>query len=266
MAGFALLAGLASQVRALAPLEDGMLTAISPIQSGMRAVFDPVADFMANFGEAGDLRRENQALRQEIDRLNARQAGLEADAARTADLEASLGLIQDNPDLTFLPARVVVRDSSAFKDEVTIDKGSDDGLAVGMVVISAAGGATGSLVGTVEAVLPGHATVRLITDPQSDVAALIAGKAEGVIEGTVESHLELSLVPASANVNNGDLVLTSGLGGNFPIGLAIGQVVRVEGTPLDIHKQIRVQPVTQLSTIRDVLVMTSFTPTRLLTR
>jgi rod shape-determining protein MreC len=67
-------------------------------------------------------------------------------------------------------------------------------------------------------------------------------------------------------VNNGDLVETSGLGGNFPVGLAIGQVVRVEGTPLDIHKQIRVQPVTQLSTIRDVLVMTSFIPTRLLTR
>jgi rod shape-determining protein MreC len=266
MAALGLVAGLASQVRALAPLEDGLLTAISPIQSAMRAVFDPVADFMSNFGEAGDLRRENQALLQEIDRLNARLAASEVDATRARELEAELGLIEENPDHVFLAARVAIRDSSAFEDEVTINRGSDDGVAVGMVVMSAAGASAGSLVGTVEEVLPGHAVVRLITDPKSDVAATIPGKAEGVIEGGVGGQLALALVPASANVNNGDLVFTSGLGGNFPEGLAIGQVVRVEGTPLDIHKEIRVEPVTRLSTIRNVLVMTSFVPTRLSSR
>jgi rod shape-determining protein MreC len=264
MAAFALLAGLVSQVGVLRPVEDAMLTAISPLQSAARAVFDPVADFMANFGNTSDLRQENAELRAELDRLSGQLAQAQVDASRARDLESQLGIVENNPQQTFLPAEVVQRDTSAFRDEITLNKGSNDGVGEGMVVLSNGGAGGGSLAGVVVEVLPNHAVVRLITDPRSDVPAIIhpAGQ-EGIIKGGVSGQLALDLIPSSVTVSAGDQVATSGLGGDLPAGLAIGQVVRVEGTTLDIFKEITVEPVTKLASVRDVLILTSFTPERI---
>ena len=139
-----------------------------------------------------------------------------------------------------------------------IDKGANAGIKVGMVVLST----QGSLIGTVTTVNPNSAFVRLITDTKSKVnAQILESHALGILQGNPGRTLSFDLSQADAKV--GDTVVTSGLGGNYPPGYAIGRVADVSGTPQDLFRKVKVEPLVRVSTVSTVLVLTSFVPQRI---
>ncbi|MDZ7727101.1 MAG: rod shape-determining protein MreC [Dehalococcoidia bacterium] len=152
---------------------------------------------------------------------------------------------------------MVSRDASSFTDVVHINKGSGAGLEPGMVVLST----EGSLVGTVTDVLPTRASVRLISDSRSAVNARVLGTdIDGSVRGSATKTVHLEL--ARGNINEGDEIVTSGVGANYPPGLPIGMVSNVQGTPQDMFLQVTIDPHVRLATLRTVLVNTSFDPSR----
>jgi rod shape-determining protein MreC len=84
-----------------------------------------------------------------------------------------------------------------------------------------------------------------------------------VVTGSLHDGLSLDLIPRDAEIEPGDTVATSGLGGNFPQALLIGQVAAVRGEPQDMFKKAEVEPAASLSGLENVLVLTSFIATRL---
>ena len=165
-------------------------------------------------------------------------------------LQALLEL-RDAYDIEGVAANVIARSTSSWDQTITIDKGSADGVDTGLTVMGSSG-----VVGQVVAVTENTATVRLITDPQSGAAAMIqSSRAEGILVGSLEGLLYLENLDADADVEVGDVVITSGLGGSYVKGLVIGTVVKVESQQGDTSIVAVVSPNEDASTLEEVLVV-----------
>ena len=267
-----------------APLEDVLYDAVHPIDN----IYEGIAD-------RGDLVRENEELRAEVERLQAELASRENNDQRIAALEDALGVKLNRPDDKLLAANVVAQDPSGQKRLVAIDRGSGDGVEEGMVILSR----NGSLVGTVATAYKDYAWIRLITDPDSAVNAQVEANAtqpgnntsaltapsatpgaatpsntpaptssettsvRGVADGDLRQGLVLDLLPPDANIPKDTLVVTSGLGGNYPAGILIGSIKDIQQRPQAAFKKAVLEPATQLSSLETVLVLVSFKPARL---
>ena len=124
-----------------------------------------------------------------------------------------LGFARSRPEDTYVGANVIGRDPSPFLHYIFIDKGSDDGLVYGMPVVTAQG-----LVGRIDAVIANAARIQLITDPASSVnVQLSATRTEAILTGSLTGDVILDMVPQDADLKPGAVILTSALGGNFPV-------------------------------------------------
>ena len=167
-------------------------------------------------------------------------------------LQALLDL-RDAYDIEGVAANVIARSTSSWDQTITIDKGSADGVDTGLTVMGSSG-----VVGQIVAVTEHTATVRLITDPQSGAAAMIqSSRAEGILVGSLEGLLYLEDLDADADVEVGDIVITSGLGGSYVKGLVIGTVVKIESQQGDTSIVAVVSPNEDASTLEEVLVVFS---------
>jgi rod shape-determining protein MreC len=251
--GLAALGLLMSLTGAAQPLQSAAQRASTPIAAVISSTTRPVTDFIANVGSYGRLRDENRALRTDNERLRTllAQAG-EADVLNQnlADLSAAnLGQVTI--------ATIVARDPSPSRDVVAINRGTSDGVQKGMPVL----GKGGALVGTVQTAHASVAWVRLLSDRQSSVNAMIQEtRARALVSGSTDRDLRMEIEAQGTDVKPGDAVVTSGLGGGYPPGLLIGRVAKVDGGPLDIFRTVEVEAAVRLSSLETVAVMTSFRP------
>jgi rod shape-determining protein MreC len=117
------------------------------------------------------------------------------------------------------------------------------------------------LVGRVSQVTAASANVQLITDPSLSInVRLQPSRDRAVLSGTITGDLILEFIPQSANVNPGDLVLSSGFGGNYPPNILIGQVTSIRSLDFDLFQSGSVQPVVDFEQLEIVLVITNFQP------
>jgi rod shape-determining protein MreC len=259
--GFVVAAGLllmaSSRLAFFEPLENAVLVVAAPVESGLRDATRPVADFANNLTDINRFSNENQSLREENERLTVENARLQEVERENQQLRQLVDIRQPSPEEIFIAADVFASEPSNIEDAIAINRGRVDGLQVGMVVVTR----QGSLVGTVSRVLRDVAWVTLITDPDSAVSARIQeSRAQGVVVGAADGTLTMEFVQETADVKEGDLVLTSGIGGRHPPGELIGQVVEVEGAAQELFQSVRVQPLADLSRLEAVLVLASFLP------
>jgi len=158
-----------SQNRALDPVQNLSLTVSAPAASGLRDAARPVDDLFQGITDRGDIVRENRDLREQIEELQQALAERQDAEQRAAELEEALGFKQGRPEDQLLAANVVAEDTSGLKRMIAIDRGLNDGVDEGMVILSRGG----NLVGTVSRAYEDFAWVRLITDPDSAVNAQV---------------------------------------------------------------------------------------------
>ena len=150
-----------------------------------------------------------------------------------------------------LIAQIFAWDPSSWFKTVLVDKGENDGVAKDMAVVAADG-----VVGRVIEVSKNTAKVLLITDPNSAVDVIVQrSRSQGIMEGKVEEACILKYVQKSDDVQVGDTVITSGLGGIFPKGLVTGLVTRVERKRPGIFQYIEVTPTVDFSRLEEVLIL-----------
>ena len=255
IAGLILLAG--SRFALFAPLENAVLLVAAPIESTLQDGARPVADFVNNLTDINRLSRKNQTLREEIEQLRVENALLREEQTELLAYRQLLDIRDARTDDVFIAADVFAREPSNLRDVIAIDRGQADGLEEGMVVLTR----QGSLVGSISRVLNDVAWVTLITDPTSAVSALIQeSRTQGIVVGEAGSTLTMEFVGETADVKEGDLVLTSALGGGYPQGELIGLVVDVQRAAQELFQTVEVQPLAELSRLETVLVLASFVP------
>ena len=254
-----------SENRAFDPLQNLSLTATAPIESAVRDLADPASGFLQGVFDRGDIVRENERLRQELERLRTEMAAGEDATRRVRELEEALGFKQSRPEDQLVAADVIAQDPSGLKRALAINRGSKDGLDEGMVVLSR----DGSLVGTVSLVHDDFAWLRLITDPNSAVNVAVQPQGEetaaarGIAVGDLRAGVSLEMLPTEAAIKQGDLVTTSGLGGNYPRALLLGTVNTIEEKPQAPSKRAVLEPSAPLSALETVFIVTSLKPARL---
>ncbi len=171
-------------------------------------------------------------LRAENEELTSRNAQLE-EAEQTAERLQDLLDLQSTYNLESTAANVIASSTDSWSSTVTIDKGTTSGLAVGMPVCDSSG-----VIGQISECGATSSVVRLITDEGSSVSAMIqSSRAQGMLEGSADGTLRLSLVRTDQTVEVGDLVVTSGLGGVYPKGLPLGRLARCT-TPLQFEASL----------------------------
>src|SRR3990172_6788350 len=156
-----------SEQRALDPLHDLSLTTTAPVEDGIRDIASPLNDIYEGVRDRGGLVRENRRLQEELEALKQQLAEQQDAQQRIRELEDALQVKQSRPEDQLLVANVIAQEPSGLKRAVAIDRGQDDGIDEGMVVLSR----NGTLVGTVSRAYRDFSWVRLITDPDSAVNA-----------------------------------------------------------------------------------------------
>lgn len=202
------------------------------------------------------LRQKNADLESENSQLQVQIIELQQQVSEAQLLSTLVDYERRHVDNQYIAASVIARDISPFMHYVIIDRGSDDGLRRGMPVITQQG-----LVGEISAVTAGAARVQLINDPGSSVNVVLQqSEVEAVLNGQITGEIALDMIPQNANIQPGDLVMTSGLGGNYPANLVIGQVVTVRSETFPLFLSASVQPAVDFSQLEIVLIITNFQP------
>ena len=226
------------------------------VQAWFSARYMAVQDFFTSPRDMASLRQRNSELEGEVAELQAQVIQLQQEVGQTQVLAALVDFIRVRPENEYAAAAVIGRDPSPFLHYVIINRGSNEGILRGMPVVTNQG-----LIGRVDAVIADAARVQLITDPASSVnVRLQNAETEASLVGSVTGDLILELIPQDINVQPGDLVLTSGLGGGYPPDLIIGQVVNVRSRDFDLFQQATVQPVVDFNRLEIVLVIVNFEP------
>ncbi|MBA3551702.1 MAG: rod shape-determining protein MreC [Actinobacteria bacterium] len=232
----------------------GALATLAPLQAAVSRVFRPVGDFFTGLVHVGSLKGENDALREEVERLRSENVEGVSIQRENEKLLALIGL-RDQLGLEGVPAIVIGESVSNFEWTVTIDRGSSDGVEVDMPVVTGEG-----LVGHVVRVSGRAATVELIIDPESAVAGRLVGSGEtGLVLGDTDLRdLTMDLVDDETEVNPDERVVTSGYqGGLYPPRIVIGSVSHVTGGSGGVSKVVTVRPAVDFSSLDIVLVVTN---------
>jgi rod shape-determining protein MreC len=148
-------------------------------------------------------------------------------------------------------AEVIGQDPSSWFKSVTIDKGERDGVKKGMAVISPAG-----VIGQVLKTAPHYTTVLLITDYNSAVDSIVQRtRAKAIVEGKGENRCQLKYLLRTEEVAVGDVVVTSGLAGNFPKGLMVGEIKKVDKKGHGVFQYAELAPSVDLAKLEEVFVI-----------
>jgi len=216
--------------------------------------FMEVYDFFTLPRDVTELLQRNAQLENELSHLQSQVIQLQEQLRETEVLYSLLDFARSRPQDQYIAAAVIGKDPSPFLHYVIIDHGSDDGIQHGMPVVTQQG-----LVGRVAAVTASASRIRLITDPESVVNVRLQGQNEDALaEGSITGDVTLGMVSQNVTLNPGDILLTSGLGGNYPTDILVGQVVNVEKTENEIFQTASVQPVIDFVGLRAVLVIKNF--------
>ncbi|MBI5304444.1 MAG: rod shape-determining protein MreC [Chloroflexi bacterium] len=262
----AFLALLLYQTGQLAPAQDLALGWIQPLLRGALGITQSAENVTGTLADVATLQAEVKRLQglvnaSEIQRVRVRELENE-----NTQLRQQLRYKQSNPDFDLLGAavlereidlaRVIGRDPSNLARFIIIDQGSAEGVKVGMPVVTPEG-----LVGRVTATGAHWAKALLITDPSSSVNAVVQStRATGITQGDVNGNVIIKYVPQGEAIKPGDLILTSGMGGNFPKRLVIGQVTEVHKRDIELFQEAAIKPTVDFTRLEFVLILKKFTP------
>jgi len=221
-------------------------------QRGLSAVAEGISHGWSHYIALSRVYEQNQRMGTVIEQLKIENTQLRETVIANDRLTELLGFKQGSP-FRMTAAEVIGRDLSNWYRTIMINKGEKDGLSSDMGVVTPSG-----VVGRIVKTAATYSHVLLLVDPNSAVAALIQrSREEGIVAGTEKGLAQMKYLSTIADVEVGDLVLTSGLAGSFPKGLPIGKVSRAEKKETDLTQQVEIIPAVDFSRLEEVLVITS---------
>jgi len=226
------------------------LEVIGPFQAAIAQVSNYLGGFWEKYVDLLQVREENVQLRREL--LQYKMANIEyrEAVATNVRLQKLLELKESLPPPT-LTAEIVGKDPSLWFRTFTINRGSSDGVQKGMPVVTVEG-----VVGQVLTSSPNYSKVLMATDPNSAIEVITQKtRVQGIVKGQGQDTLGLYYVLKSAEVEKGDYVLTSGLGGVFPKGVMVGTVTEVRKSRRGMFQEIDIQPAVDFSQLEHLIII-----------
>jgi rod shape-determining protein MreC len=259
--GLASLVLMALQVTGrLEPVQSAITQLTSPAQVGATGAMESVTDAVDFLFELRNLRQRNAELEQVNSNLLVENFELREVQRENELMRQMLAFAQTRPGLDLrgaqIVARVIGQESNNFLGYIMLDLGQNHGIEVGFPVVTDQG-----LVGRISEVTDTTSKVLLLEDASSAVNAVLqSSRLNGVIRGTPGGDLLMDYLEQGEEFAVGEVVLTSGLGGRFPKGIPIGQVIEIRQRDIDVFQQAIVRPTVDFPRLELVMVVTNFDP------
>jgi rod shape-determining protein MreC len=234
-------------------IQANLLQFISPVLKTGSSVQQGLGGMSGGLKKLDELEKENRQLRQENEQLRTTNNLLKNLETEVNRLNKALGFRERSP-FRLIPARVIARDNATWWSTCSIDRGSADGLATDMAVVTESG-----LVGKITTVAKNISSVVLVSDESLRVSVSIEGTNEqGIFSGTRAStnfspDLRVRFLTKTADIRPGMQVVTSGTGGVFPSGVVVGKVKQF--TVKELEGVATVDPAVDLTKVQDVFVI-----------
>jgi rod shape-determining protein MreC len=236
---------------AITHVRNGIADALSPFQRVIAAALHPLGDVVSSTFHYGQLQAQNTELRDQVGHLEQQLAAQAYAESRSSALFA-LDNLPFAPNVARVAAQVISQGTSDFAPEVEIDRGSDQGVGVGMPVVSGAG-----LIGTVVEAAGSTSWVQLVTSPHSSIGVEDPHTGIYLERGNGAGRpLSIPTTTPSPPPHVGDLIMTSGEdAGAFPPAIPVGTVRSVHPVPGGLSSEVTITPAVDLGSLQYVAVL-----------
>jgi rod shape-determining protein MreC len=236
-------------------------TALQPIQRLFSSGVNSVGDVYASIYQMEEVKAENAMLRMQIAQMEEELRNLEQAGEENERLRELLSIKESRPEFQFVSCSLLSRNPSNYARTFTLDKGTAQGVDVGDSVLSA----QGYLVGVISESSLTFSTVCTLLDPSFRAGAYAFRNdeivlAQGDFESMKRDRLRLKFLPLDTDVQIGDTLLTSGLGGVFPQDIPIGKVTDVTQESDGMSISAAVQPYVTLEDLTVCYVIADIAP------
>ena len=229
-----------------------VLEAIAPVQKALSFSIASVKDDWSRYIFLVGIVDENKKLKKEIEELKAVLISYQESYQEAQRLRKLLSL-SDDYKYQFISARVIGREQAALSRVILINKGSSDGLKTGMPVVAPPG-----LIGRLIDVSWHVSRVLLFIDENSNIDAIVQrNRTQGIISGAGSRGLIFKYISKTQDVKEGDVIVSAGMGGVFPKGMLIGQVIHVDKQDASLFLKINVAPFADFSKLEEILILSS---------
>jgi rod shape-determining protein MreC len=257
-----------SESGALNPITNVLSYVVAPVERGIAAVLGRINVLTGASRDVQELQQSVAELQQANDALVQENFRLREYQAENAELRRQLAFVRENPTYGYVGADVVERgclvfpcgevvgqDTNPYLRYIIINIGAQDGVAVGMPVVT--GGA--AMIGRIARTSPGLAYVQLINDPASRIAAMLQqSRVTGIVEGSEPGAMSMTNIPPDEEISVGETIITSSIGGVLPRGLILGQVESISYQESELFQTAVVRSAVDFRRLETVLVITDF--------
>jgi rod shape-determining protein MreC len=232
------------------PLENLVINLTAPVFNFVHRTGDGLSRIWRGYFYLVGVQAENEILKQKTVENQSTEALYQETLLEKERLRKLLEF-RDQAALPVTGARIIGFDFSIWFKCAFLDKGTNDGIKLGMPVINAAG-----IVGRLVECYPNYSKVLLLIDRSSAVDAIDQrNRLRGILEGIGTNRCFLRFVHKNQDVQVGDIILASGLGGVYPQGMILGSVVAVDKKVPGIFQEIEVEPAVDFTRLEEVLIV-----------
>jgi rod shape-determining protein MreC len=239
------------------PVSKLILTVFSPALEGMTDISDNIKRTWEEYIAIRDARRENRRLKKELANVRnligeALEYQLENERLR------NLLAFKKKKSISMVASKVIGKDSTRWFQTILINKGSKEGLVKNIAVLTPEG-----IVGHIIEISTGVSKVLLINDINSSVSAIIQrNRTQGIVVGSGGELCRTKFLSNTADIRDGDIMVTSGLGGIYPKGITIGRLHNIVRKPTGLFLEAEVKPGADLIRLEEVLIVVDRLPAR----
>ena len=243
-------------IKVLAPLENLTIQTVKPLAGFLYGSGSSIRNSYEETKQQKDVRSHADSLEKEVARLTVENAQFKELEQDNVKLRAQLNFLSANKYKNVLAnviSQNLVFDIKEGDQDIVIDRGSKEGIKEGVGVVNE----NGVIIGKISEVRDHISKVCLTTNRNCKFAATIQNqnRTMGITEGDLGLTIKMNYIPQSEKINNGDTVITSGLGGNISRGLVIGKVSQVNNHSNEIWQDVNIEPLFNLSTLTIVTVL-----------
>ncbi len=223
------------------------------VQSGIAYLENKISKNDDYFSSIEDLKSKNEELIEENEKLKKDNQNMEVVKAENETLKKYVKLADKYPDNNTIPGYVIQKDFSNYSKTIVINLGKNDGVETGMTVV-----ADGGLVGHIISVEDNSSKVQTIVDTASAISALILNTDKSlVVRGVLDSNNQIkgTYIDNDVVINEGDSIITSGIGGIYPQNITIGKVKEIVNTKNKTNRYVYIEPSVDFENLNNILVV-----------
>lgn len=237
-------------------VENGVGSILNAMQYGVNKTGGTIKDSLSFIYNFTKVKSENDALKQENDKLQNELVEYNSALSENQTLRDDLNFKNQRSEYNYVGCNVIGKSGGNYLDGFIIDKGQNDKLTKGMVVITSKG-----LVGQVTSTASNWSIIQSISNENIAVSGMVesANDINGIIKGYKDENnnllAKLYYLPLDSNIKQGDSIVTSGFGNLYPKGIRIGEVTAIEEDQGKIMENAIIKPYVDFNTLQQVLVV-----------